>query len=240
MINLSLGDPLTSTPSGYSFSQNGIRSVHNHFSQETIDQLRKEWQEFTTQIEPYPASFWERGIVLCAGGISYFTCAWINIHTLRKLGCTLPIEVWYNGTEELTPEIIEELKKLNVICKNLKEYITYESEGYAIKPLAILFSAFKEVLYLDADNNCTIDTSYLFDGTEYKRFGTLFWPDYWKTAQENPIWKIVDSGEYEMFEQESGQLLIDKERCWKELQLCSYFNLHRASYYQILHGDKDT
>jgi hypothetical protein len=44
-----------------------------------------------------------RGIVMCAGGARLFTCAWGCINLLRReLGCTLPIEVWHLGPEEMT------------------------------------------------------------------------------------------------------------------------------------------
>lgn len=41
-------------------------------------------------------------------------------------------------------------------------------------------------------------------------------------------------------EQESGQVLIDKKRCWKELNLSYYFNQKKVPYHQLLLGDKDT
>ena len=222
------------------FSERGVRNVPYRCGRRTINRLRKEWKEFVAQIKPYPQHFRGRGIVICAGGVGYLTCAWVNITTLRKLNCTLPIELWYNGEEEMIDEITAELQTLDVVCKNLKEYTKQSFSGYAIKPLAILFSAFKEVLYLDADNNCTANPTYLFDATEYKQYGAIFWPDYWKTSQKNPIWKIVDNSDYETFEQESGQLLLNKETCWKALQLCSYFNMNRDTYYKMVYGDKDT
>jgi alpha 1,2-mannosyltransferase len=43
-----------------------------------------------------------------------------------------------------------------------------------------------------------------------------------------------------MKEQESGQLLIDKQKCWLPLNLGSYFNIENETYYKILYGDKDT
>ncbi|NNU33106.1 hypothetical protein HK413_00950 [Mucilaginibacter sp. S1162] len=35
-------------------------------------------------------------------------------------------------------------------------------------------------------------------------------------------------------------MLIDKKKCWKELNLCLYFNQNHNIYYELLHGDKDT
>ncbi|HWI57040.1 MAG TPA: hypothetical protein VNZ22_07425, partial [Bacillota bacterium] len=39
---------------------------------------------------------------------------------------------------------------------------------------------------------------------------------------------------------ESGQILIEKRRCWEALCLSLWFNEHSDFYYQYLHGDKET
>ena len=41
-------------------------------------------------------------------------------------------------------------------------------------------------------------------------------------------------------EQESGQLLIDKAKCWEPLQLCVWYNDNSDHYYRYVYGDKDT
>ncbi|HEY4111752.1 hypothetical protein [Puia sp.] len=222
------------------FTINGVREVKNlAMNKELIEKLRREWQETAQQTEAYPGGFNGRGIVICAGGIRYFTCAWVNIRMLRHNGCSLPIEVWYNG-DELTEEVIDLLRQMQVICKNVKDHTTSDLSDYALKPFAILRSSFKEVLYLDADNNSTGDPAYLFDSDEFKATGAVFWPDFWKTGRFNPIWKVIGSKEYDSWEQESGQVLVDKEKCWREMNLCLYFNLNREHYYRMLLGDKDT
>src|SRR5690606_24050990 len=57
--------------------------------------------------------------------------------------------------------------------------------------------------------------------------------------QTNPIWEITASDHFHLPEQESGQILIDKEKCWKELNLCLHFN-RQSKYYKLIYGDKDT
>src|SRR5262245_20246474 len=99
---------------------------------------------------------------MCAGGVTYFTCAWINISMLRKSGCILPIEVWYSGME-LNDEVIERLKGLDVTCRNCKDYSELNITGFMMKPFAILHSGFREILLLDADNSCVTDPTFLFD-----------------------------------------------------------------------------
>ena len=39
---------------------------------------------------------------------------------------------------------------------------------------------------------------------------------------------------------ETGQIVVDKRRCWAELQLTMHFNEWSDFYYQHVHGDKET
>jgi hypothetical protein len=43
-----------------------------------------------------------------------------------------------------------------------------------------------------------------------------------------------------MWSQESGQLLIDKSRAWRELLLAAFLNQKADFYYSMVNGDKDT
>lgn len=224
------------------FQKNGVRTISFTLPESNIAAIIRHWKEFVDDIPPYPSDFKGRGIVICAGGKSYFTCCWILINTLRnELKCDLPIQVWYKG-DEITPELVGALSAFRVTCHNLEDYYEPGSNvsGYAMKPLSILFSSFKEVLYLDADNICTLNPDLLFDLPEYNKFGALFWPDFWTTDSYNQIWKIVGIPPSNEKEQESGQILINKERCWAELNLAVYFNVNSHIYYKYLVGDKDT
>jgi alpha 1,2-mannosyltransferase len=218
---------------------NGVRKTDFCPDKQTITRIKSEWQEFAGRIPSYDNSCKGRGIVICGGGVKYFTCAWVNINLLRKNGCQLPIELWYSG-EELTEEVMMALKPLGVDCRNVAEYTTAEVFKLAIKPFAILHSSFKEILFLDADNNCVRDPAFLFDSSEFHSCGAVFWPDFWTIDKQNPIWEITDVDDYVPIEQESGQILIDKEQYWRELNLCLFFNLNGKDYYQMLLGDKDT
>src|SRR5580704_3963696 len=71
---------------------------------------------FLDTLSPYPGGFAGRGIVICAGGVRYLTCAWVLINMLRRLSCTLPIEVWYLGEKERDPYWIELVESLGVRC----------------------------------------------------------------------------------------------------------------------------
>jgi alpha 1,2-mannosyltransferase len=189
-------------------------------------------------LPPYRHEFNGKGIVMCAGGLSYFTCAWIAIKAIRRAGCSLPIQLWYVGNE-LSGEAIEALGEMNVDCENFLRHENAPWQGFLLKPFAILHSRFKGVLYIDADNVCVSDPTALFFTEEYLQYGAVFWPDFWKTDRENPIWEIIGSTAFDTKEQDSGQLLVDKEKCWKELNLCLYFNSMSEVYYEYVAGCKD-
>jgi putative intracellular protease/amidase len=42
------------------------------------------------------------GVVIPGGGAKYFPSAWVCVHMLRHLGCTLPVELWHLGPREVT------------------------------------------------------------------------------------------------------------------------------------------
>ncbi|WP_316828773.1 hypothetical protein [Pedobacter miscanthi] len=225
-----------------SFNKNGWRELDFNVDDVVISQIRERLMAYSDEIRPYQGIFSGKGIVFCAGGLGYFSCVWISICKLRGLGCSLPIEVWYLGTE-FSEEVIDQLEKFNVKCHNFldhKEYKQYNIHSFGLKPLAILLSQFEEVMFLDADNLAIADPSYLFEDENYKMYGTIFWPDMWRTSPDNPIWKITDCQDYAKNEQESGQLLINKKMCWEELNLCLYLNIQKNIYYRFLYGDKDT
>jgi alpha 1,2-mannosyltransferase len=221
------------------FTKSGQRETRAEATIEMMAALKKEWQEHVHMIAPYPSKFRGKGIVICAGGLNYFTCAWISIKKLRENGCTLPIEVWYYGNE-LNDETIEALQTFQAECRNFLDYGLSANIGYMLKPMAIVHSSFEEVLFLDADNICIGNPEHLFYTEPYLKTGAIFWPDYWCTGPSNPIWQITGAKQDIMREQESGQILIDKRRCWNAINLCVYFNVNGFTYYRFLMGDKDT
>ncbi len=68
-----------------SFELNGIRNIGFDMYKRDIRELKSRWKNYVKTILPCPDNLNGRGIVMCAGGLRYFTCAWVNIMTLRKL-----------------------------------------------------------------------------------------------------------------------------------------------------------
>jgi hypothetical protein len=199
----------------------------------------------------YPAErFAGRGIVICAGGETYFPCAWVVIGMLRRLGCTLPIELWHRGPGEMTPEMIALVAPLGVACVDAYEVARRRPyrrlDSWEIKPFAIAHSGFAEVLYLDADNVPLRDPEFLFATPEYAAAGALFWPDRYTGPGSGFEWLKREAWEvcgvpYRLEpEIEAGQLVIDKRRCWPALRLVLHLNEHSDYYYAFFYGDKDT
>jgi ADP-heptose:LPS heptosyltransferase len=196
------------------------------------------------ELKPYPGGFEGRGIVICGGGIKFFPCVWVCINMLRKLGSTLPIELWHLGPGELTPRMKSLVEGLHVVtvdaCEVRKRFPVRKLGGWELKSYAILHSRFREVLLLDADNVPVRDPEYLFETPEYRAAGAVFWPDFGQLAKTQIIWDNCGLKRPAGPEFESGQIMVDKRACWKALSLAMWFNENSDFYYEHLHGDKET
>lgn len=193
---------------------------------------------------PYPGGFSGRGIVICAGGQRYFPCAYVCINMLRDAGCTLPIELWHMDSGEMSEEMKDIIRPFGVACVNAGEVRVKHPvrimNSYEIKPYSIIHSKFQEVLLLDADNVPLKNPEFLFDTEQYRETGAIFWPDYSSTRVGHLIWEICSLNHTDDPEFESGQIVLDKSRCWKELQVTMFMNDNSDFFYRVLLGDKDT
>jgi hypothetical protein len=193
---------------------------------------------------PKPKGLRGRGIVICGGGKKYFPGAWVGIKMLRHLGCTLPIQVWHLGEAEMSRKMKKLLTPLEVRTVDaLKLRVKYPARilnGWELKPYAIIHSPYREVLLIDADNVPVRNPEYLFEASQFRQTGAVFWPDRGRLATDRSIWKICGVNYRNEPEFESGQVLIDKARCWKALQIAMHLNEHSDYYYRHMFGDKET
>jgi len=214
------------------------------------DSYREMLDQFLRSIPAFPEHrFQGRGIVLCGGGTVYFPCIWVCIRMLRSFGCTLPIELWYRGPREMTDEMKALLEPYDVVCRDsfavAREFPVRRLDGWELKPYAILNSRFAEVLYIDADNVVVRNPEFLFDTVLYADTGALFWQDLPNDTSalsylKDNAWDLLDLPFRDEPPFESGQLLVDKRRCWRPLQLTLHLNEHSDYYYTAFFGDKDT
>jgi putative mannosyltransferase len=186
-----------------------------------------------------------RGIVICAGGQRYFTCAWILIWLLRHVHQTkLPVQVWHLGRQELSEAMQLLLEEQGVEIVNaetvLQRHPATIAGAWPLKPYAIANSRFREVIFLDADTVPLADPAVIFDFDLYREAGLLFWPDVIDLRQSNPLWTTLELEPRNCISFDSGVLAIDKARGWTLLDMTILLNEHWREAYKYLHGDKDT
>lgn len=202
-------------------------------------------EKFVHDIPNYPENrFTGRGIVIAGGG-KYFPSAYVTIRVIRHLHCGLPIQLWYFGK---TNEIDEKMK-LSLIDYGVefvdadevrKEHKTRMLGGFEIKWFGVQNSPFEEVLFLDADSYPVINPEELFEHPDYLKTGAVFFPD---LASTN-TWTKWDMFHVEKSEvdqdagHETGQFLINKQKCWQCLQLANWYNNWSDITYKWEHGDK--
>ncbi|KDO19207.1 hypothetical protein SPRG_15650 [Saprolegnia parasitica CBS 223.65] len=140
----------------------------------------------TSYAPAFPAA--RRGIALClhteiaAMGVSL-------IRELRSLGNTDPIQVYFCLPAELAPPVWtllaeDPLVEIIDLCSLLVEAGHFQDveaarafQSFWLKPLALLFSSFDQVMLLDADDIFFENPSTLWASPSYTETGTLFFYD---------------------------------------------------------------
>jgi hypothetical protein len=189
--------------------------------------------------------FHERGIVICAGGPRYFTCAWVLVSMLRRVHrVELPIQVWHLGRREMSEEMRVLLEEMRVEVVDAETVIARFpariAGGWPLKPYAIAHSRFREVLYLDADTVPLVDPRQVFDWDAYRRSGMLMWPNVVDLQAGNPIWHDLGLAPRDCASVDAAILVVDKQRAWDVLDVAVLLNEHIEEVYYAVHGDKDT
>lgn len=195
------------------------------------------------------------GIVTVAGGF-YFAPAILSIRMLRKTNSTLPVQVFLRNKSEYEKKICQEvLPALNAECFVIQDHLRKDNpvqvEHYQLKVLAILFSSFESVLYLDSDCMTLLDPAELFLSEPFLSTGLVSWPDYWIATEDPVFYKIAGLPSFPKGlparSSEAGQLLISKQTHLTTLLLAAYYNIYGPGiYYPILsqgaagEGDKET
>ncbi|KAG7392037.1 hypothetical protein PHYBOEH_006513 [Phytophthora boehmeriae] len=180
------------------------------------------------------------------------TSVFASISVLRSYNCTLPIELWISQPEVVrTPSMKQTLDMLQRRFSNVSVETIMDPTiaGFSTKIHAVVHSKFENVLFLDADNVPVRDPTYLFESREFRDQGAIFWPDFWHPQKtifniqhESLLWELVDLPFVDMFEQESGQILINRKKAALALEVLMFFAYHRPSHFERLvlaHGDKD-
>ena len=219
-----------------------------------------------------PPTEWSgHGIVTAGGGDKYFPSLWVLVNQIRRVGCKLPIQLWHLGRAELDPAMRNLLAPFGVefvdAREHEKKYPCRILNGWELKPYSILHSPFREVLFLDADDTPLRDPTPLFNAPKYRELGSILWPDHphwtltdkhWQRFAIDPKFPVPAKipNDWKSFGRmiprcydtpiESGQLLIDKSHCWRELSLALWYCEHSDYCFSYsgqgdrVHGDKET
>ena len=183
-----------------------------------------------------------RGIVTSVHGRA-LASIWVLLSELARLEVDLPVEVWHRpGEIDETDLALLRALPLRLALREMVDDVS----GFAIKPVAVWRSAFREVLWIDADNAPLRDPTFLFDDPEFVGKGSLFWRDTSGADRAStwhpgaPVWAAFGVLANTAEEFETGQFLVDKVRCWPEVCLTASYAFGSAFYYRFLLGDKDT
>ncbi|KAF9898195.1 hypothetical protein BX616_004358 [Lobosporangium transversale] len=204
-----------------------------------------------------------RGIVMCVGNY-HAKFARTAIKVLREVvNSTLPVEIYYTGHYDLTPENRAWFEKYeNVRTIDITTVIDNELirlGGWAIKPFALLISKFSEVILMDSDAYFLEPPEVLFEDGGYKEVGTVFFYDrtlFPGAGGDKKVWMesflpsmsnhpsktrwFNRQGDHEM---ESGVVVLDKTRHFLGLlAICKINDLHERDQvtYRKTWGDKES
>ncbi|KAG7375391.1 hypothetical protein PHYPSEUDO_001520 [Phytophthora pseudosyringae] len=173
------------------------------------------------------------------------TSAYAGIRALRDvLKCHLPIEIWFH-VDEIGEDyaLLAPLQQLAIFVGDVSFHPMYNprAKGFLSKVFAIYNSHFDRVLFIDADNVPVRDPSFLFTTPEFEANGAVFWPDFWQPRRtlfnihaQSMLWELLDLPFVDMFEQESGQLLVDRTRHAAPLELVYFYAFHQPNFFQKL------
>lgn len=171
------------------------------------------------------------GIVICADGAPYALCAFVLVSELRRINCSLPVEIWHR-TNQLHENMIALFADLQCEVRNIDAAASINIPNeYAVKPLAVLYSKFKRVLLLDADNVTCKDPTYLFELLD--EHPAVFWMNHWRLNTKSSCYTLFSREQMAKlnFEncQDGGQVLLDKSKCLLPLHVCTKIALHMRS-----------
>eukprot|EP00040_Diaphanoeca_grandis_P015422 m.78698 g.78698 ORF g.78698 m.78698 type:complete len:485 (-) comp25142_c0_seq1:80-1534(-) len=119
--------------------------------------------------------------------ITYMRSRWEDCHTIA-------VEV-HSEDAQVVSECLKLAKDVAIECvttsamlKGIVEASAHERSHFAFKPLALLQSRYRHVLFLDVDTVPLASPTTLFESDEYKTHGSIFWPDIWGLHCRQYMW----------------------------------------------------
>jgi alpha 1,2-mannosyltransferase len=223
-----------------------------------VDTMRRAHTQFVESVKSQPIKLaykaGTKGIATTASAESLPVVV-ISLRMIRQTRSTLPVEVFVSDVEVSQSDICSKIiSSLGGQCIPLSPILgnetapEYRENKYFNKLLAMLFSSFEDLLFLDADNLAVVDPSPFFTDAPFTETGMVVWPDYWSPTASRKFYKVISSNDSILHgTAESGQLLISKRTHTRSLLLAAFYNFYGREYYYPLltqggpgSGDKDT
>ncbi|RMZ78952.1 hypothetical protein DV737_g3668, partial [Chaetothyriales sp. CBS 132003] len=176
---------------------------------------------------------------------------------LRRTGSDLPVEIFLGSKDEFDPQICGVvLPLLNARCIVLNDI--FEQSGlshvdidkYQYKIMAILFSSFEDVLFLDSDCFPIFPPDDLMMSEPFTTSGLVLWPDFWFPSESPLFFKVAEIDMPDLWTRastESGEILYSKSKHELSLMLAAYYNYYGPAFYYPMQsqgapgeGDKET
>ncbi|EDO18986.1 hypothetical protein Kpol_2002p57 [Vanderwaltozyma polyspora DSM 70294] len=194
-------------------SYESLSNCYN-LTQSQYDDLHNSHELFTEHVEKSfqlsnsaAKSMWpnDKGIVAIGGGkFSVYILSMIK--TLRAKGTHLPVEILMPLASPEDKEFCDKfLPPLNAKCVYFKDVLPKEFTGkypikisrFQYKVFSILFSSFRNVMYIDSDNLALKSLDKVFDTVAYRENGLILWPDIWRRVTA-PIYYSVAGVPYNL------------------------------------------
>lgn len=168
------------------------------FPQNFVDDLKTKHDNVVKNIPDVEPHFYSGdGYVMVGGGLySWFSL--LGIETLRKVGSTLPVEVFLPHVSDYEYLFCDKiLPKLNARCVEMNKVFSPDSlasfdvRGYQYKAFALLASSFENAFLLDSDSYPVTNPDFLFESELYKNHKMITWPDFWRRTTSPVYYDIA-------------------------------------------------
>ncbi|KAJ3005874.1 hypothetical protein HKX48_000424 [Thoreauomyces humboldtii] len=198
-------------------------------------------------------SYRGKGIVMTTGN-RHALYALHTVRVIRRLGCKLPIQLFYADDTDLAPsnrdmlssaELGVELVDISTVL-DVRAAWPAEAEkpflGWAMKPFAMLASRYREIVFVDADALFLQDPAVMFEYPLYLNSGALLFRDrtlspggmeletFFRDVMEGqvPSKYYAEEGrvgrQLSLHEGESGVVVLDKHRNFHALLMACKMN----------------
>lgn len=213
-----------------------------------VDMLKR-----TGKLDCPPPPCHGQGVIIAGGG-KYLSWSWVLVSWLRRLGCTLPVQVWHLGGDEMPAWAIPHFENQNAETVDVTDWLKvhphrmlsrYIAEkkwtlaGWCLKMFALEHCPWEQVYFSDADSFPTENPESVMNSSEVKASGILAFSDVANHAKNS--WGYVYAGLKPLKKEwELGQYIVNRRIGWMGLRWSNWMNEHADSWFGLGHGDKFT